>query len=77
VRAVPWVAQVHCPGCETTLLVLPEVVASLLDIRTDALRDVLGDLGDTSGDRFTVADHDGFYLCPRCSMRGCATEIRT
>ena len=73
-RAVPSVAQVHCPGCETMLLVLPEVLASDLDVRSDALREALN---DKSGDRFTVADHEGFFDCPRCSMRGCAPELRT
>jgi hypothetical protein len=77
VRAVASVAQLRCPGCETTLLVLPEVVASVLDVRTDALREALGGLDHKSGDRFTVADQDGFFLCPRCSMSGCATEART
>ncbi len=76
-RAVPSVAQLRCPGCETTLLVLPEVVASVLAVQTDALREVLGNLDDKSGDRFTVADQEGFFLCPRCSMSGCATEVRT
>lgn len=74
---MPSVAQLRCPGCETTLLVLPEVVASVLDVRADTLRDALGDLDDKSGDRFTVADQEGFFLCPRCSMSGCATEVRT
>ena len=75
-RAVASVAQLRCPGCETTLLVLPEVVASVLEVRADRLRDVLGGLEYKSGDRFTVADQDGFFLCPRCSMSGCATEAR-
>jgi hypothetical protein len=52
------------------------VVANVLDVRADRLRDVLGGLDDKSGDRFTVADQDGFFLCPRCSMSGCATEVR-
>jgi hypothetical protein len=77
VRAVASVAQLRCPGCETTLLVLPEVVASVLEVRADRLREVLANLEYKSDDRFTVADQEGFFLCPRCSMSGCATESRT
>lgn len=76
VRGVASVAQLSCPGCETTLLVLPEVVANVLEVRAERLRDVLGGLEYNSGDRFTVADQEGFFLCPRCSMSGCATEAR-
>jgi len=71
------VAQVNCSACETRLLVLPEVVASTLDVGRDALRVVLGDLDDRSGARFTVADQDGGFVCPQCSMPGCAPDIRT
>jgi DNA-directed RNA polymerase subunit RPC12/RpoP len=70
------VAHVNCSACETRVLVLPEVVASSLDVRQDALRDVLGGLDDRSGARFTVADQDGGFVCPQCSMPGCAPEIR-
>jgi len=76
VRAVPSVAQLRCPGCETTLLILPVVVASVLEVRADVLREVLANLLGKGGQRFTVADQEGFFSCPRCSMSGCATEVR-
>ena len=75
-RRVSSVAQLRCPGCETTLLVLPEVVAGVLEVRADRLRDVLGGLEYNGGDRLTVADQEGFFLCPRCSMSGCAIDVR-
>jgi hypothetical protein len=74
---VPSVAQVNCSGCRATLFVLPEVVASVLDVPQYVLGGVLGELRDKSGDRFTVADQDGSFACPHCSMPGCAPEIRS
>jgi hypothetical protein len=58
------------------LIVLPGSLTTALDVDRSALSDALRDLHDKNGSRYTVADHDGSFQCPRCSMPGCAPESR-
>jgi hypothetical protein len=73
---VPSVAHVRCSGCETPLVVFPHSLATLARADPGALIELLGQLDDKNGARYTLAEWDGWFACPACAMPGCAVSAR-
>jgi hypothetical protein len=72
---VPSVAHVRCSGCETPLVILPASVAILVRADHETLREILAQLEDANGDKYTLAEADGSFACPACTMPGYAASV--
>jgi hypothetical protein len=75
-RTVRAVAHVRCSGCERALVVMPAMLAEFVGADRGALTELLGELEDKHGNRYTLAEPDGAFVCPACAMPGCALSAR-
>jgi hypothetical protein len=55
---------------------MPATLAEVAGADRDALTELLGELEDKRGNRYTLAEPDGGFACPACAMPGCALSVR-
>jgi hypothetical protein len=74
--AVPSVALRRCSGCEAALAVLPDSLARATNADRVELTKLLAELDDDRGTRYALAEPDGSFACPICTMPGYAVSAR-